>query len=188
MQKILVCTLLVTLFTHAISFNSNNNIFRTKSWQQSWLSVTDSTEDITVNYPSNWQLKHNTGKALFVIKSPEENPSDSFIENINLIVRDVTQEGQLDFKTLKEAVLKQLSASMDSFNLIYTKGIKWNLENGFEINYKMIDKSSQMHINITQRFLYNDSRLFVCTYTSQGLKKDRYRSTAFSIMDKMSWQ
>lgn len=187
MQKILACTLLVTFFTHAVTFNSNNNKLPTKNGQQTWLSITDSTENITVQYPADWQLKHNTTKALFVIKSPVENPSDNFSENVNLIVRNLPKEAQPDFKSLKDEVVQQLSATMDSFNLVYAKDIKWNKENGYEMSYNSFDKSSGLHISITQRFLFNNNRLLVSTYTSQRLKKDIYKATAFAIMDKMSW-
>lgn len=187
MQKILACTLLVTLFTHALTFNNNNNILPINNWQQTWLSVTDSTEDITVQYPANWELKHNTGKTLFVIKSPLENPSDNFSENLNVIVRNIPREDQPDFKILKNQVVQQLSATMDSFRLVYSKDIKWKNENGYEMSYTSFDKSSKLHISITQRFLYIENRLLICTYTAQGLKKDLYKSTAFAIMDKLSW-
>ena len=76
---------------------------------------------------------------------------------------------------------------MDSFKLVYSKDINWNKENGYEISYTCFDKNSGLHINITQRFLYNDNRLFVSTYTSQSLKKDIYKATAFAIIDKMRW-
>lgn len=187
MQKIIAGSLLVTLFSHAITFNSSNNILPKNIWQQSWLSVTDSTENITAQYPSNWKLKHNTGNALFFFTSPLENPSDSFSENINLIVRNVTQGQKFDLKTSKEAIIQQINAERDSFKLVYSKDFKWNFEKGLEISYTFFDKSSKIYISIIQRLLYSRSRVFVCTYTSQGFKKDVYKSTAFAIMDKISW-
>ncbi len=187
MQKILACTLLATIFTHAITFNSSNNILTKNNWQQSWLSFTDSTENLTVQYPSNWKFKRNKGNALFFITSPLENPSDSFSENINLTVRNLSQGKQLNLKTTKEAIIQKLSAERDSFKLVYSKEFKWNFEDGLEINYTFFDKSSKIYISIIQRILYNRGRAFVCTYTSQAFKKDVYKPTAFAIMDKMSW-
>jgi hypothetical protein len=154
---------------------------------QEWLSHTDDEEDITVKYPSNWELKTSNEKATFILTSPDENDNDQFKENINVIVRELPNGGVgVKMKDIVDAVESKIPTAVDNFVLNYSKTIKWLGVDAREVSYSGNSKSGGMAVAFIQRIAISKGRLVLATYTYAGGKADVYKATALQVINSIT--
>ncbi len=99
MRKLFLFALILSIGSSTIAQTTNNAT-------QGWLSYTDSTTGISVNYPSNWTLKTTNPKSPIVLKAPLENADDIFAENINYVVRVIPQGSKILLTDFSSAITK----------------------------------------------------------------------------------
>ncbi len=174
MRKLFLFALILSIGSSTIAQTTNNAT-------QGWLSYTDSTTGISVNYPSNWTLKTTNPKSPIVLKAPLENADDIFAENINYVVRVLPQGSKVLLTDFSSAITK----TVDDFKLEYEKKVQWMGAEALEYEYSGIPKGDKtgLKIKLLQRITIVNSNMYLATYTAENGKVDMNKTTAIKIIN-----
>ena len=135
----------------------------------------------TIEYPNNWEINESgmmgTSLLLFSNTSTE---SDTFRENVNIIVQDLSEyDLDLDsFTKLSEAQLKTMIT-----DLKILKNIKLNNNKTEYQDIIYTGKQGKFDLKVKQRYCVINKKSFILTFTSEVNDYDQYISTVEKIFD-----
>ncbi len=143
-----------------------------------WLVHKDATFNVSIQYPSNWQLKPPNKNTLFFVTSYPESDKDYFRENLNCIIPSKTQEG-LTIQMAEEEIVGTLSESLTDFKLIQSGYSTWNKVDAFEIEYTCTQAGNDLtyNLHILQKTAIIKGKLYALTYTSLADAYEKYIGT-----------
>ena len=149
---------------------------------QEWKTFTDTSVLFTAKYPANWTIKLKEGKRVF-FTSPAENPSDDFLENININVTTNTGYGtEIIIKDLFPSVTNNLKTAFNDFKLEGQRFFKWNNADAAEIIYSGYNKiDTSFKVRMVQWFCFYKTRLYTVTFTSLS-NNTKHNTIARKIM------
>jgi PsbP-like protein len=152
---------------------------------QSWLSYKDSATGIVVKYPSNWTLKTTNPKSPIVLKAPLENDEDVFAENINYVIRPISQGQKVLLSDISKAIKSSIPNAVDEFKLDYEKKLQWMGTEALEFAYSGISKGENagVKVKMLQRLTILKGNLYLATYSAENKKDDVSRADAMKIIN-----
>jgi hypothetical protein len=136
-----------------------------------------SKEKYSIEYPETWRIDtSNIPRAEFSFFSPKEDEIDSFSENINLIVRDLTKQNLSsdatleEFEEFSEKQIKTLAVDVTEFS---AKKIELNNSECYEINFDMTYQKFRLHTK--QFYFIKNSKSIVLTMTCEQGKLEKFK-------------
>lgn len=140
-----------------------------------WLTHKDSLYNLSIQYPSNWQLKPPNENARFFITSYPESAADNFRENLNCIVPSPVKKG-VTLKAAEEDINNTLSGSLPGFELVHSGYSSWNGVNSYEIEYVCTQTSGEntYELHMLQKIMILKGKLYALTFTSLTDSYDKY--------------
>ncbi len=137
---------------------------------QDWVVFSDSSISFTAKYPVSWTNKIKEKRIVF-FTSPQAGGDDSFLENINVIIRENPAfDSSLNFKEAMPGIIESLEKKMTQFKIIAERHFTWNNHTAAELKYSIDSKGETegktQHIKITQWFCALNGLLYTATYTS----------------------
>ena len=154
------------------------SFFASAQTEVKWLTHKDSGYDLSIQYPSDWQLKPPGPKNRFFVTSYQESGVDKFRENLNCITpRDV--EKGFTIQMAKDKTVKALSENFSDFKIINSGYSKWNNVSSFEIEYtyKQTSDNTTYNLHMLQKMAIIKGKFYTLTYTSLSDSYEKYIST-----------
>jgi eukaryotic-like serine/threonine-protein kinase len=136
----------------------------------------------SISYPNNWKLDDTRDGAAFFIFSPKENDDDRFIENINLISRDITGSN-ISFKEYIKLNTDQIETALTDFKKESERYFKIGNNNAFEVVYSGKIKNVDYRLKWVQRYILKGNVSYIITYSADAEKTDKYLAAAKKIIN-----
>lgn len=151
-----------------------------------WQNYLDTSNKFSFRYPANWTIRIPNEKesAKIFIRSPKENDDDSFIENINLIIREVRVD-KINVEMLKKSVKEALEKKVNQYEFISGKNTTWLGTSAYEIYYSSINSGEK--VKILQRVAFLNNKLYTITYVA-SYDNTIYYKKAIEIMNTFRLQ
>lgn len=165
---ILIASLLIAFFVSAQPGNT----------EVKWLTHTDSAYKLSIQYPSDWELKPPKTKTRFFITSYPESDKDNFRENLNCTVpSDIGKNTTIQMA--EEDILKTLPQSLGDFKIVQSNYSKWNNVDAYEIEYTCTQTNNDVtyHLHMLQKIAIINGKLYALTYTSMNDSYEKYINT-----------
>ena len=124
-----------------------------------------SSDRYSIKYPSSWRIdtSNNSGTE-FAIFSPKENTEDKFLENVNLIIQNLSGKNiDLDkYANLSENQIKTNAIDLKEFQM--TK-MKKGLNEYYKLTYEMTYGNFKLFTE--QYYFIKDEHAYVITFSSE---------------------
>jgi hypothetical protein len=186
MKNILPVLVLISYLTIQPALS---NPIATKNWKK----LTGA--NYSIQYPADWDLqqKEDTTPDVpllypFAILSPLESTTDTFRENVNLVVEQLagrTIEGvdgkDIDLERYIKLSSSQLSLYMNNYHSIENK----QFDNGRRQYYRSIFTwdFQTFRLKVEQYYWVADGKAYVLTFTSERDKFAKFKETGEKILD-----
>lgn len=137
------------------------------------------TYGFSVNYPSDWVMREGLMGTAVIFLSPLENKNDAFMENINIVVQDLTQP-----VTLEEYVavsVQQLRQIVVDGTILSIRRSQLDGRPCAEIIYT--GRQVQFTLKWLCRVVLVQDRAYSLTYTAEMNRFDAWLDTVDQIFD-----
>jgi hypothetical protein len=134
-------------------------------------TYTDNTYHITIKYPRGWTVAPKYAGTVVTFVSPKEDGLDTFQENLNVAVMDLSQKPmRLDEYT--QLALKQMSTVFKNIKVTESKPITF----AGQPAYKYVVSAPQPD-DLILSFIWfiKDNQAYTITYAGQGIRYEKYR-------------
>mgnify|MGYP000941004161 CR=1 FL=1 len=129
------------------------------------------SDSYKVEYPSSWRIDTSKqGGIEFAIFSPKESADDKFLENINLIIQNLSGKNiDLDkYAAISEEQIKSNAVNLKAFNMVK---LKKGISNYYKLTYEMTYGNFRLFTE--QYYFIRNEEAFVITFSSEtGKSKD----------------
>lgn len=139
------------------------------------------TLEYSIQYPEGWEFKSTGEMGIeFIILSTAENKTDSFRENVNLTIEELS---------LTDASLENYAAVTGEHIKMLIKDVKFlsseTISDDGDEYHKLIYEGKQGKKDLTfeQYFRVKGNKAYVLTFTSKQNEYEKYKSTAEKIMN-----
>lgn len=134
-----------------------------------------------IEYPAEWEANPmSEGGVKFAILSPLADKTDSFRENINLLIQDVSAYN-LDLDAYAELSKQQIETIVEGGKVHELQKIEKDGKMLYEMVYVGIQ--SGVALKWKQYYWVENGTASVLTYTATSAEYDNYLSTATQMMD-----
>lgn len=170
MKKINVLGLLLAILV--LSAFANNT-------QEGWTAL--SKENYTIQYPEEWRLDQSGQmKTKFLLFSPTLDPNDSFSENVNLIIEDLTGH-DVTLDQYVELSENQVKSVLENSSIVSSERVTGN-----SMEYhKIIFTGSQgaFSLKFEQYYFVLSNEAFVLTLTCEANQFANYKEIGEKILN-----
>jgi hypothetical protein len=130
-------------------------------------------------YPENWNYDSSNKSVAFFLKSKLVSDTDSFSENVNLIVQDISNY-DLNLDSYAELSKKQINSMMA--HSVILSGEKIKASGG--TYYRIIFTAEQegLKLKFIQHYYIKQKKAYVLTFTSLESTFDQYATVAQRIL------
>lgn len=155
-----------------------NNVEQTSN-TTNWKSLDHPS--YSIKYPSHWELNESgeMGTSLIIL-SPLESEKDTFRENVNLLIQDLTGL-DIDLDQYTKISEDQMKSMFTNYTLIENKRINKNNDEFHKVIY-VVDNGFYL-LQFEQYFRVSDDKAYVLTFTSEKEKFETYRVTGEKILN-----
>ncbi len=149
----------------------------------------NNAEGFRIQYPQNWTMEEGASGTLVAFKSPQDT-GDTFLENVNIVIEDISQAGKVTLKDYEDAalaLLKEASSKPDA-NLADIKkvdGKEITIDNtpARYIAYTSTFKPNSSKLYSRQYFTIKNGKVYIITYTASQQKPDTFMDLVKSMVD-----
>ncbi len=144
-----------------------------------WQSLSD--EKFEIKYPSDWTVdKSGIMGSNFILFSPLSNKSDNFIENVNLLIQDLTGSN-LTLDQYAEISENQIKTMITDSKIFLNERIK----DGKSEYQKLIYSGKQgiYDLKFEQYYWVIEDEVYVLTLTCKVDEFDNYKATGEKILN-----
>ncbi len=170
------------LFT-TIFFISSLLQAQTNSKKIEWLMHTDTAYNISIQYPSNWELKPPRSNARFFVTSYAESETDKFRDNINCAI-PIAVDKSRTIQMAEREITETLSGMLPDFKIIHSGYSKWNGADAYEIEYTCSQTSNgtTYSLHMLQKVAIIKGKLYTLTFTSEEASFAKYIDTVQKML------
>lgn len=140
---------------------------------------TNSTYGVEINYPSDWEKTEGFMGTVVMFKSPLENDSDLFLENINIMVTELSPP-ILSIADYKESIQSYLEQYITDYELI--EMVDATLANTPAIKVVYTGRLGQSNLMQLQMVTVKNNKSYVISYTAEPDKYEKYLDKAEKVM------
>lgn len=129
-------------------------------------------EEFSVRYPQGWEVREDLEGVVFYLLSAQMSPSDSFRENVNLVVEELTAPVSLD---------KYASLSLRGIKGKYKiADEKKYIVDGQKYYYLMLKEKENLYLE--QHYFIKDKKAYILTFTYEPKEQEQIRAEGDKIM------
>lgn len=143
---------------------------------------THSNKTYKIDYPMAWKLDttaNNYGVSFFLF-APLENDSDTFRENINLIVQDPGEE-KITLEEFVKISTDQIKNMLSASAILRSEKITSGGKEGWKIIYE--GNQSKKELKWQQYYWVVDNKAYVLTFTAEQSSYSLFEPVAQRIME-----
>lgn len=143
--------------------------------------VTLQKELFKIQYPNKWTI--DTSRRMgteFFIFSPKENATDKFLENVNLIIQDISGQN-IDLDKYAEISKDQITTMAIGSKIHEAKKIKKGKTEYYKIIYEMTQGT--LKVKLEQYYFVTDTRAFVLTLTTELSKFANFKTVGEAVLN-----
>lgn len=148
-----------------------------KNIQEGWSTLSE--KNYSVQYPEEWRLDQSGQmNTKFMLFSPITGADDSFSENVNLIIEDLTGHN-ISLDQYVELSENQLKSVLENVNIVSSETIT-----GDDMEFhKVVFTGAQGAFNLkfTQHYYIYSNKAFVLTLTCEANQYDNYKNIGEKI-------
>jgi len=129
----------------------------------SWVYYYNADYNLRMKYPTDWTLNKDFQGSLAVFVSPKSKDTDEFLENVSIVVQDLTDKP----KTLEEytdVYLKHLNLLLKRMKIVESRKDSLGKLPGYRIVYEL--QGPQGISILTQIWTIKNNTVFIVTGTS----------------------
>ena len=134
----------------------------------------------SVEYPSSWRL--DTGGQFgteFYLYSEKEDEDDQFLENISLILQDMSKTS-FTLKELADLTEQQIMKMITNYQNVESKEVKIGAQTFYHLAYTGEQGIYQLYFD--QYFMLSKETVYVFTYTSGQDTHDDYEAVFLQLI------
>ncbi len=149
-----------------------------------WKSL-DGT-NYSVKYPQKWEVDQSgTMGTTFILFSPLESDKDTFRENVNLVIQNLSGFN-IDMKKFVDISEGQLKTMITKSNLIESRGIK----SGTEEYHRMVYTGEQgaLKLRFEQYYWVINDKAYIITFTCEQAAAGKYTDTGQAILKSFAFK
>jgi hypothetical protein len=178
--------------SNAYSQISNTKIKQVVSYKNpednKWLNYTDNKENFTIIYPKEWQIikskseENNQTKHITIFRSPKENSTDIFQENIvmSIIKSDKNLSKNSSNLNIQE-IIKKLESNNKKFKLENISDIEiGNDQKGISIKYRF--SNSGIDFTTEQIFSILNNKIYIFSLLAEQKTFENYVQTLNTML------
>lgn len=153
-----------------------------------WLLHKDSAYNVSIQYPSDWQLKPANDRSRFFIASYPETEEDKFRENLNCVVHNI--EDGSTIQQAEEDIVKTLTGIMAEFKIVQSGYSKWNNADAYELEYTCTYANTDVKydLHMLQKATIINGKLYVLTFSALNTTYDKYIGKVRKMFDSFKIQ
>jgi hypothetical protein len=148
-----------------------------KTRTEDWRTYSNSEHGYTATYPGGWEQSVKQGAIVFT--SPKETETDDFLENVNILVQDLSSS-PMNLEQYTELTRKQINDYAGPQALLSLKGAVLAGKPCMECMYEM--KYNDRNLKFKQYWFILDNQAYLFTYTAEPASFSKYEATATRIM------
>jgi len=173
--------IILVLFLSNVLLNGQSNNSKNENQESKLVWKTLTGDSYEIMYPSTWIVDQSgqMGTSFFLF-SPLSDESDTFKENANLIIQDLSSY-DLNLDQFVDASLNQIKSFIADYNIISNERISTD-----DTEYQKILYTGKQGIAILrfeQFYWLIDNKAYVLTMTFNNLEYDNYKETSDKIMN-----
>ncbi|MDF2456547.1 MAG: hypothetical protein K0R51_2540 [Cytophagaceae bacterium] len=139
------------------------------------------TKQYAINYPASWSLDTSgQGGTKFVLLSASETEEDTFKENVNLIIQDLTGYN-LDLNGYTKLSTEQVKTMISNSKILESKKVKQGSTEYHKIIYS--GDLQGYHLTFEQYYWVIKNRAYVVTFTAEQTKFKTYQAVGEKILN-----
>jgi hypothetical protein len=156
----------------------------TPSLEGDWKTLTQ--DNYTLQYPSSWELDQSGDMgSSFILFSPMESSLDSFQENVNLLIQDLTGM-KIDLDKFTSISEDQVKTMIPNSNLIESVRLKTKSDEYHKIIYT--GDLGMYHVKYEQYYWMINEKAYILTLTTELEKFDHYKETGERILNSFTFK
>ena len=163
--------LFILLLTGILVFNTSFTFF--------WKKYNDYND--TIHHPRSWSIDKSVKLGTkFIFTSGLDSTTDTFQENINLIIQDVS-ELDLSLKKFVEITIQQIKTMLPNGKLLVNKRVR---RGGREFQRLICTSTmNKRNMKFEQYCWVVQQEAFILTFTCEESEYDKYRKTGQKILN-----
>jgi len=149
------------------------------------LTQTFTTDDYYIKYPEKWTVVENDMGAAFFLIAPKSNENDSFNENVNLIIQDLTGT-QIDLDGYVQLSENQIKSTIKEGTIIRSERLKsgsWEIQ---KIVYT--GEINGFKLKLIQQCWVRNSKAYVLTFTAEQTAFEQYKLYGQQILNSFRFK
>ena len=147
-----------------------------------WLTYTDSANKFTMNYPKEWTQQSNANMVAFL--SPQENATDNFRENVNVIRQDLSSQ-PMTMEQYTELSKKQITDAYGASAIVSTNSKTIGGQKATGLVYNMTYQGRAL--KVASYWFIKGKIAFLFTYTAEPAQFSKYEETAMSVINSFTF-
>ena len=147
-----------------------------------WLTYTDSENKFSMNYPKEWAQKKVGNVTAFL--SPQEDATDAFQENVNLMLQDLSQQ-PMDLKQYTELSKKQIIDAYGASAILSSGPTTLGGQPAIVQVYNMTYQGRALKIK--QYWFIKGKTAYLFSYTAEPAKFTKFEETATAVINSFKF-
>lgn len=149
-------------------------------------SYSNKNEGLRLQYPADWSIKENPAAGVIVaFGSPKESSSDTFVDNVNVSVADLSSKPDTTLNEVSDLWQKQTEADLPAgaFKLSEIKPAKLAEQDAKQMVYTYSKEGKDIKGMVV--IALKDKKVYIVTYTAEKASYDNFEDAANTIVSSL---
>lgn len=178
-KKIRLSVFLILTFGFLSCGERKQAQIRTESIEN-WKTV--KTENYTISYPPTWVLDNKEQMGIIMqLFSPLSSPKDSFSDNVNLVIQNLSGQPVNDLDKYTQLSENQIKSMMKDSKILSSKRMNRHKQEFQKIQYTA--KQGIYKLKFQQYYFIKNEKAYVLTFTCEVDEFKNYSEISEKIMD-----
>lgn len=172
-KRLHLIVILVLILVLSMLTSCSGKLIGVSGNSEKLLVYSNSEHNIKAKYSSNWEYKEDIMGAVVAFVSPLESESDSFRENMNIVIQDLSGF-EISLKEYSDISIEQLKKSITNFKLVSNQVYDQLNDKAYELVFTGI--RNEFHMKWKTIFFIKDEKAYIITCTAEEDKFNDYLS------------
>lgn len=144
----------------------------------------DADDGYSIQYPKDWTVQTDITGVSAAFLSPADGDSDTFKENVTLVVQDLAGAATSSLDQYASETQKALEKMITNFKLVSSE--KSDENHAFFLEYT--GTQGQFDLHWQQAAIIEDDKAYIVTYTAEPGNVEKYQDTVGEMIDTLSYK